>query len=156
MSLTYGSDSNTNMSTLKFDSTGRTVQFTPEESRDFTNFLLKMKAEGKIKQESNKPDNPFHLYMSDYRRDTAIAVTIAVKLIINELVQDIVDLEMTSEYGELLPDAAYGIRQFYNTSVGLSDTASREAMGEYFQEQLMESFDPVDHIQMMQDFINHL
>lgn len=48
MSATLGKDLDTGMSTIKFDSTGRTVQFTPEESIDFDEKLRLIRAEGKL------------------------------------------------------------------------------------------------------------
>jgi hypothetical protein len=144
LGVTFGKNLDTNMSSLKFDSTGRTVEFTPEESADFDTFLKGIKTMGKIEQEDKQePDNPFRLFMDDYRRDTAMAVNIAVRLLIDELVQNISDLEVTSEYDNLLPDVA-------------SDTSSREAMAEYFEGLLEPIFDAVDYTQMRQDFFMHL
>lgn len=48
MSATYGTNSDTCMSSLKFNSTGRTVEFTVEESEDFEKFLLGIKMQGKL------------------------------------------------------------------------------------------------------------
>lgn len=48
MSATIGKNADTGMSTIKFDSTGRTVQFTPEESVDFDDKLRLIRAEGKL------------------------------------------------------------------------------------------------------------
>lgn len=153
MGATFGKNLDTGMSHIKFGSTGRTVEFTPEESVDFEAFLKGVEVTGRMKEQVQKElDNPFHLF----KTDVAIGVTIAVKLIISELAQDIIDLEITSEYPNLLVKAADRIKRFYNTKVGLSDTASREAMGVYLQTKLVKVFDAVDHIQMMQDFMNHL
>lgn len=148
MGATFGKDLDTGMSHIKFGSTGRTVEFTPEESVDFEHFLKGIEIIGRIKS-----DNPFHLFQND----VSIGVTIAIKLIIDELAQNIIDLEMTSEYDNLLPGAADRIKRFYNTKVGLSDTASREAMGAYLQLKLTKALDIDEHLQMMtQDFMNHL
>ena len=99
-----------------------------------------------------------HLHPADgYRRDTAIGITAAVRVIIDELAQNILDLEITCEYDNLLPLAADRIKALYPTGVGLSDTAAREAMGEYFRDRLLEALDIDEHLQMMmQDFMNHL
>ena len=150
MGATFGKDLDTGMSHIKFGSTGRTVEFTPEESVDFEHFLKGIEVIGRIKS-----DNPFHLFQND----VSIGVTIAIKLIIDELAQNIIDLELTSEYENLLPAAAGRIKMFYKTKVGLSDTTSREAMGEYFKNKLIPSFDEdeVEHLEMMtNDFMNHL
>ena len=157
MGATFGKDLDTGMSNIKFGSTGRTVEFTPEESADFEIFLRGVEATGRMKQQDSKePYNPFHLLLTDSKRNTVITVTAAVRVIIDQLAQNIIDLEITSEYDNLLPTAAYDIKNFYNTNVGLSDTASREAMGVYLQSKLVKVFDAVDHIPMMQDFMNHL
>ena len=79
-------------------------------------------------------------------------MTIKVKQYIDNLAQEIIELEVTSEYDGLLLPTVTAIRKFYNRGVGLSDTASREAMANYFEEQLAETFDAVDYTQMRQDF----
>lgn len=157
MGVIYSTNTDTRISSITFSSTGRTAEFTEDESREFKLFLLRIKAEGKLQHQSDKFDNPFRLFTySDSLRAMSITVTGAVQVIIGELAQNIIDLEITSEYDNLLPLAADRIKSLYSTEVGLSDTSSREAMGEYLQEKLMEAFDAVDHIPMMQDFMNHL
>ena len=105
----------------------------------------------------SKPENPFRLYLSSDTLDMVVAVTETVKIIIDELTQNIIDLEMTSEYDNLLPLAADRIKTLYNKEVGLSDTASREAMGEYFKDKFSDVFDIDEHLEMMtNDFMNHL
>ena len=48
MSATFGTNADTGMSSLKFNSTGRTVEFTPKESDDFAEFLQGIKMQGKL------------------------------------------------------------------------------------------------------------
>jgi hypothetical protein len=205
MSATIGKDSNTGMTTITFDSTGRMVQFTKGESDDFDLRMLIVKAEGGLAKESigqkalialqrlgeaivkgdpeeiastwlgdgskivseaiingmvticSKPENPFSLFLSSDTLDMVVDITEVVTAIIDELAQNIIDLEMTSEYDNLLPLAADRIKSLYHTGVGLSDTASREAMGEYFKDKFSEVFDVDEHLEMMtNDFMNHL
>jgi len=109
-----------------------------------------------------KYENPFALYHInnneahdvDVRR--ALVVSNKVKIILDNLAQAIIDLEITSEYDNLLPDAADAIKAYYDQKIGLSDTASREAMVGYFEGLLEPTFDAVDYTQMRQDFYEHL
>lgn len=52
MSATIGTDADTGMTTIKFDSTGRTVQFTKGESDDFRLRMEIIKTQGKLSKES--------------------------------------------------------------------------------------------------------
>jgi len=96
-------------------------------------------------------DNPFKLFHGKAER-----ITLTIKELINNLARDIIDLEVTSEYDNLLPAVADKIKIFYSRGVGLSDTASREAMADYLEEKLAMAFDAVDYTQMRQDFYMHL
>ncbi len=209
MSATIGTNLDTGMTTITFDSTGRMVQFTKPESDDFKLRMLIIKAEGKIAQESigSKAvyalqqlgeaiedgelgsilaiwhsigsgvvkdgvlnnviekidyDNPFSLYhINDNTADNidlrrALVVSNKVKEIIDNLVQAIILLEITSEYGNLLPQAIEDIRVYYDQKVGLADTGSREAMADYFEGLLEPIFDAVDYTRMRKDFFSLL
>lgn len=107
-------------------------------------------------------DNPFSLfYINDKTADKedvqrALVVSTKVKDTIDTLAKAISDLEMTSEYVNLLPFAAQDIRTFYDSYVGLADTVSREKMADYFEGLLEKIFDAVDYTQMRQDFVIHL
>lgn len=50
--VTIGKNLSTGMTTITFDSTGRMVQFTPEESKDFYNRMELFKIEGKLSKNS--------------------------------------------------------------------------------------------------------
>jgi hypothetical protein len=107
-------------------------------------------------------ENPFSLYYindpdadkEDMRK--ALVVSKQVKKIIDDLAKAIIELEITCVYNNLLPQAADDIKAFRDTKVGLFDTASREAMVDYFEGLLEPIFDAVDYTEMRQDFYNHL
>ena len=156
MGATIGKNLDNGMTSITFDSTGRTVQFTKEESIDFDERMKIIRMEGKLQTKSTPlVDNPFSLYMDapnltveDIER--AIIVSHNVKKVINDLVSSISELEITSEYDELLFEAAQKIIYFYNEKVGLSDTASREAVVDYFEDRICVYFDAVDWEPMKQ------
>jgi hypothetical protein len=52
MSVTIGTNLDTGMTSITFNSTGRTVQFTPEESEDFKEKIQAIKIEGNLHKES--------------------------------------------------------------------------------------------------------
>jgi len=190
MSATIGKDLNTGMSTIKFDSTGRTVQFTPEESRDFTDKLRYIKAEGKIDKQSigsqalyvlqllgkaiEKGDpediatlwlgqgqkivdsavlnnmiekvetpNPFGLYYisdnsagDEERKLKAIKVSATIKNLVDELVRNISELEVESDYPETLSETAVEIKALYKEHVGVGDTVTDECIVSYFEKEI--------------------
>lgn len=147
MGATFGKNLDTGMSHIKFDSTGRTVEFTEEESNDFDVFLRRMRAEFKMLDPGfREKDNIFKLYTG-----LAKTITETVKKIVDELVKDISALEITSYYDQRIHSAAERIKVLYNRGAGLSDTASREAVAEYLEAELKKIV-PDDAEQISKDF----
>jgi len=203
MNATYGTNLDTGMSTITFDSTGRMVQFAPTESVDFDKFLRGIKMQGKICQDSIAHDglielqklgkaieegdpntiselwvfhakkvldkailngmiikeetpNPFHLYyINDNQVDEedvkmALKVSKTIEVHLDNLANQIIELDDTAEYGKLLPSIVLEIKRLYHLGVGLSDTASREAMASYIEGRLLNHFEPHNYSQMSQ------
>jgi len=195
MGATYGTSLDTKMSTITFDSTGRAVQFTVEESGDFETFLRGIKMQGKICKESIAHDalvelqklgkaieggdpntiadlwlfhakrvldkavlnnmipkeetlNPFALYfINDSPFDdeydvekvkTALNVSKVVKDYLDELAGMLIAYDGPKSLEELMTPTAAAIRVFYDSDVGLSDTASRDSVIEYLDKFLAE------------------
>lgn len=196
MSVTHGKNSDTGMSSLKFDSTGRTVEFTPEESKDFETFLRGIKMQGQMSKESiasrgvyalkdlgdaiangdldiinfiwNKTgspiireallngmveevpiDNPFDLFYindkdaSKANKRKAILVSKTVKTILDNMIDALVNAVIYAQFKKddtccdgIINPFVQNIKNRYGDKVGLSDTASKEAILEYLKKKL--------------------
>jgi len=188
MSVTFGKNIDTGMTTLKFDSTDRTVEFTPTESNDFDIFLETIKTQGKVLKQSigskavyalqqlgaaveegdpeiiastwlsNRKivdqavlnniiekieyENPFCLYFINddnadiEKRQKALVISMKIKKILDDLVENMSEMEITSEYEVCFIMASSDIKAFYDDGVGVSDTVLREAIHDYLRDKL--------------------
>jgi hypothetical protein len=120
MSVTIGKNLDTGMTTLKFDSTGRTVELMPSESEDFEKKLKLLKIEWKIQKESihniiaadRNSSNPLCLFIDTNSIDInniepeifniAIEVSKSIKNIFDEMVSEILKIFAAQEYNQFL------------------------------------------------------
>jgi len=207
MGATIGKNLDTGMTSITFDSTRRTVQFTPEESDDFDQRMMIVKMEGKCSKESigskavyvlkilgeaiaegdpetianiwlgqGKPiveagvlnniietvkiPNPFELFYindnpesKDYdenKTQNAIKVSQMIQEILDKMIQDISDLEVTSEYE--MVEYSKSIIKLRGENVGVGDTTTDESIAEYVKNKLKKIFGVDDALEMSNDF----
>lgn len=154
MTVTIGKNLDNGMIALTFDSTGRIVRLSRDETVDFEQRMQFIKMEGKLVAQSESrevvvsPDNPFSLYMNpNITRNKlirAMNVSNAVKEIIDTLIGDVLNLICTghdnpNNLHSLMEKSADNIKGYHGQKVGLSDTVSREAISVYIKNKLNKS-----------------
>jgi hypothetical protein len=108
---------------------------------------------GMIPIKTEKP-NPFHFFhinddpnlprYTEALEAAAVHATCVITELLDKMIQDISDAEITSEYTNLMHPVANEINKFDNTGIGCGDTASDEEICRYLEASLSKIFDETD------------